>query len=433
MPQQPSPSGELIYTPGVGFKFIRPGESPDAVMTPPELEEPAISDADIGAGIGAGLELAGGLIPGLGLGGRLLTGAATGALTGALSEEANPLEHGAANAALEFAGPIGEKLARGGLWLALKTSGAAKDTAEKTGEIVDAFLRERQRRLQPSELLNVAGRGEVPGGIPVGNQTRVESQRRITGQALEDAENAVLPGDHPVFLPGVMGAGVEQFNRSINADRPMDAGMGIIQDERDFVSQHLRRRGWEPWMSVREAGELGRHQMREGREVLNARANNEWVTPDDRRRAQSQIGRGERLFELQDQAAAGHGVSMDAVKKERERFSDLSKMSGANKRMRRGVSAAGIRGGTGSGTALSLAGILAASGVIPWSVVPIITGAGGLAGTFASPGNLSRAGFMAERTGRVVPSATRALEVKEAFDPDKELKTRSGVRRRAPR
>lgn len=411
--------------PGRGPLFSKPGEGPPGGFGGRPADLSSVSGDDVLNVMGKLLSLGGGMLPALSANPLINIAARTAAVTpgGALSGWAsNPEDRtkGALEGAGEQAlmeggfGVAGEAIPRAGFSAAMRLGGIKGNTREAVG----AFMRERRRRLTEQLSLGKWERGErtgiphPPATITVGAKERGERGLISVGKDIQKAEE-----NAPGTVKLGVGRGSARDNvvaRSETTSDPVGLDKAVDSEENKFfLSQGKKRTGLRRIshkkandldLSRREAAQLGRGQIEEGKDVL--RKMNAGDSPLDISTtgiARSRLARGLKFKEEAQRGIPGIGdLNSRAV--------DLHNIDETNDLLRRGggvltdISAMGIRGGLGSGTARSLAGLVGQQGG-PSSAL------GGILGQiFLAPRMLSGTSSLIGEAAEATPSTLRGLD-----------------------
>lgn len=421
---------DIAYDPDTGRYTLLAAPGEETHIAPPTEpgQDPVGAAREIGGTVIDALSLIPGLaIPRLGL--RTATMGLSGAVSGAVHPEQTAAGRGASEAALEGGfGKLAEKLPRGGLKLGLIMGGVRGPLKRHREEIVDAFMRIRDR-YNPVKVATEEGvsglRRRTPegrvGALPIGAEARTEKAKRAVGKQIQEVEEST-PGQ--VFAPGVFGGTADLQRKATNSEAPFTTKRGMKDAETRIVDELLADRE-SPWLNYRDAMEIARDLRQQGKAVFEARAKGDYLPPDAMTGAQTRLALADRFEELAEASAKGDGdAQLTALAKLRAEFADLSKIDSANRAIRGGVGAAGVRGGAGYGVGSNIEFL---TGGLSGGTAPNIAGLFGLVGL--EPGNISRLGFSLGSASRLAPTASRVSNLQA----HEEARDKRPVRRRQPK
>jgi hypothetical protein len=353
----------------------------------------------------------------------------TGAAAGAIRPDESVLGRGASEAGMEAGfGVLSNKIPRAGLRLALMLGGIKGPLKRHRGEAVDAFMRIRER-YNPLSVLRKEGPSGVASRIPehrarglaIGQDERTETARLAVGKKMGDLEEQI-PGE--VYIPGVFGSTDEIFDKAKHSRRPIDRRVQLNDDELGFVQQHIQAREGQPWMNFRDANETARNLRNESRSLLDARANRQYVPPDELAGAQSDDAIARRLEEIarHDAEIQGGGDLLKVLDDLKSEFKDLKMIERVNASITSNLGQAGVRGGLGHG---AVGNVEFLAGHPTGGTAPALAGI--LASLGGDPKNLSKLGFLLGHSARAYPTLSRGkdfIERAAEFDEDNRKRTR---------
>jgi hypothetical protein len=359
-------------------------------------------------------------------------------LTGAAAGAINPNEdisRGVSEAGMEAGfGILSNKIPRAGLRLALMLGGIKGPLKRHRGEATDAFMRIRER-YNPLNVLREEGPSGVAARVPegrirglsIGQDERTETARLAVGKKMEDLETQI-PGE--VYIPGVFGSTDEIFDKAKHSRRPIDRRVQLNDDELEFIRQHINARSGQPWMNFRDANETARNLRNESRSLLDARANRQYVPPDELAGAQSDDAIARRLEEIarHDAEIQGGGDLLKALDALKSEFKDLKMIERVNASITSNLGQAGVRGGLGHG---AVGNVEFLAGHPTGGTAPALAGI--LASLGGDPKNLSKLGFALGHTARATPTLDRLDTLKDNESRRVKDRKRAAVRRRQPK